>query len=999
MFLAGGTVTFDGDTFSSNAANGGAGGSGGAGGTGALAGGLSGSLGTGGGTTGFATIANHRGGSRPHHDGGHDGGIPLLLPTGSSSFFGGGAATGGNGGPGGDGGKGQGGGLFVAGGSLTLLNNTIAENSAQGGAAGSGGPGGKGGSLGLGNGASGSSGHAGTAAGGGFYIDSGTVNLYNSTIADNDVPSGDKGGGLDIPSGTVILTSTIVALNTSGTTASDIVGTVAGSYNLIGTGGSGGLVNGKNGNKVGVTSLGLGTLAGNGGPTQTIALERDSPAIGQGSNPETLFTDQRGYDPRTGAGGTDIGAYQYSASADTSPPTASLSAPEVTASNASSLNPYDFTITYSDNTAVAVSSMPGVVVQVSPPGGAAPITATVISTQATGSTDAVGNAQEFVVTYQITPPGGSWSAADSGTYTVTLGGTPVTDLSGNAVATGPAGTFSVNITSANQASATFLAKDTMTQGTWMGTYGSDGYNVIGATPSYPSYATVTASGYSTYTWSSNTSDVRGLQNPDGSGRIAAAWYGTSFTVDVNLTDGQAHDIALYAVDWDDHERSEQIQITDVSTGAVLDTETLSSFTGGAYEVWSISGHVKITITELAGGNALLNGLFFGTPIPATATFVNSDTVTQGTWMGIYGADGYNVVGATPSYPSYATVTASGYSTYTWSSNTSDVRGLQNPDGSGRIAAAWYGTSFTVDVNLTDGQAHDIALYAVDWDDHERSEQIQITDVSTGAVLDTETLSSFKGGAYEVWSISGHVKITITELAGGNAVLNGLFFGTPIPPPPAAATFVTTDTTTQGTWMGTYGADGYDLVDGPSSLPSYATVSVAGNSTYVWSADTTNIRGLENPSSSSPSTNRIAAAWYGTSFTLDVNLTDGQAHDIALYAVNWDDHERSEQIQITDAYTGAVLDTETLSSFTGGAYEVWSISGHVKITISVLGGGNAVLNGLFFEPAVSTTSVTSSAVNPLLVTTPVGSQVTASPPANSGKSGSTAQDRRVRRILA
>ena len=240
--------------------------------------------------------------------------------------------------------------------------------------------------------------------------------------------------------------------------------------------------------------------------------------------------------------------------------------------------------------------------------------------------------------------------------------------------------------------ATFVKTDTTTQGTWMGTYGADGYNVAGTTtknPSYPSYATVTASGYSTYTWSANTTDVRALQNPSGTGRIAAAWYAsTRFTIDVNLTDGQAHQIALYALDWDQRRRTEKITISDATTGSVLDTETLSSFSGGVYQVWTVSGHVKITITNLAGPNAVLNGLFFQpnsptpTPTPtATATFAKTDTTTQGTWMGTYGADGYNVAGTTtknPSYPSYATVTASGYSTYTWSANTTDVRAPRTP---------------------------------------------------------------------------------------------------------------------------------------------------------------------------------------------------------------------------------------------------------------------------------------------------------------------------------
>ena len=91
----------------------------------------------------------------------------------------------------------------------------------------------------------------------------------------------------------------------------------ASSHNLIGTGGSGGLTNGTNGNLVGVANPGLGTLASNGGPTQTIALLSGSPAIGAGSSTiagvTVPTTDQRG-DPRPSSS-IDIGAYQTSVAA------------------------------------------------------------------------------------------------------------------------------------------------------------------------------------------------------------------------------------------------------------------------------------------------------------------------------------------------------------------------------------------------------------------------------------------------------------------------------------------------------------------------------------------------------------------------------------------------------------------------------------------------------------------------------------------------------------
>ena len=167
--------------------------------------------------------------------------------------------------------------------------------------------------------------------------------------------------------------------------------------------------------------------------------------------------------------------------------------------------------------------------------------------------------------------------------------------------------------------ANFIKTDTATQGSWIGSYGSQGYVVAGNAASYPSYATVTVTGENSYTWAASTTDARGLEDAGGSGRMAACWYSpTSFSINVDLTDGQAHDLALYAVDWDSQGRSEQIQITSAATGAVLDTETLSKFTGGDYLQWKISGNVVITVKDLAGPNAVISGLFIDPPTPTGA---------------------------------------------------------------------------------------------------------------------------------------------------------------------------------------------------------------------------------------------------------------------------------------------------------------------------------------------------------------------------------------------
>jgi fibronectin-binding autotransporter adhesin len=115
---------------------------------------------------------------------------------------------------------------------------------------------------------------------------------------------------------TATLTDTIVAGNTDSMGGpSDIGGTqasqVTGSNNLIGTGGSGGITGGSDGNIVltSLANLGLAPLGDYGGPTETMALLPGSAAIGAGTAAAGVTTDQRGA-PRPASGAVDIGAFQ-----------------------------------------------------------------------------------------------------------------------------------------------------------------------------------------------------------------------------------------------------------------------------------------------------------------------------------------------------------------------------------------------------------------------------------------------------------------------------------------------------------------------------------------------------------------------------------------------------------------------------------------------------------------------------------------------------------------
>jgi RHS repeat-associated protein len=238
-------------------------------------------------------------------------------------------------------------------------------------------------------------------------------------------------------------------------------------------------------------------------------------------------------------------------------------------------------------------------------------------------------------------PGASASHtyASPGTYTVTL---TATDKDGGSGTT----TASITVASAAPAvaSVSFVRLDSATQGSWQGAYGSDGYNVIQGAVGYPGYAQVTPSGQASYVWSSSTTDPRALAVPGG-GRVAATWYSTtSYTVDVNLTDGQTHGLALYLLDWDHGGLSERIDVKDALSGALLGSWTASSFSGGEYLVLNVSGHVTVQITRLAGADCDLSGLFFdpawGSP-PTLRDFnrQNQETSTTSGTQPTYDRDG------------------------------------------------------------------------------------------------------------------------------------------------------------------------------------------------------------------------------------------------------------------------------------------------------------------------------------------------------------------------
>jgi hypothetical protein len=249
-----------------------------------------------------------------------------------NSAVGGNGASGVPGGGGGNGGEAWGGAVYTLG-SLTVTQSTLAHNSATGGNGGDG--------VGADYLGDAPGGNGGDAHGGALYS-SGSTSMVSNTIADGTLTAGSggqggvcfewpdprckgqyfpdglpgtsSGGDLYVADPTLVVANTIIAVGLPDECQQPLNAAADHGYNL------------KEGGTCGLsapTDRGgdpqLGDLAANGGPTQTMAIGPDSPAIDQiplaacvDAQGRPLTADQRGMPRPSPANGLcDIGAYEY----------------------------------------------------------------------------------------------------------------------------------------------------------------------------------------------------------------------------------------------------------------------------------------------------------------------------------------------------------------------------------------------------------------------------------------------------------------------------------------------------------------------------------------------------------------------------------------------------------------------------------------------------------------------------------------------------------------
>ena len=154
-------------------------------------------------------------------------------------------------------------------------------------------------------------------------------------------------------------------------------------------------------------------------------------------------------------------------------------------------------------------------------------------------------------------------------------------------------------------------------------------------------------------------------------------------------------------------------------------------------------------------------------------FSSPNPVAQGDWMGIHGAVAYDVIGGPSSIPVGVSLDVIGALIETWSSSTAETRGLQTSTTTRVAAALSSATSFTIDLSMTDALAHEVSLYAVDWNNSGLSETVQVKD-SSDNLLYSLSLQDFASGRHLYLQLTGNVEITVTGNGSSAAVLSGLF---------------------------------------------------------------------------------------------------------------------------------------------------------------------------------------------------------------------------------
>ena len=547
------------------------------------------------------------------------------------------------------------------------------------------------------------------------------------------------------------------------------------------------------------------------------------------------------------------------------------------------------------------------------------------------------------------------------------------------------------------ASCTFVRRDVVTNGAWIGVYGGQGYAIfgLGGAPDVipPGLALATGGAVNYSAWFGarvGSYDTRLLQVPGQPDTSGAATYFANYpdteTITVTFTDGLLHSVAFYILDADQPPAGRKGTVTtyDATNPASLilidGPRDIGDFgSTGVYMVYDVSGAIQFAFTCTAGPNVTVCGLFIDPPGPAPTTtgmFLYRDNWRNAyLWPETFGSQGYGIFqlnGVADKLPPNSTVAyVGGNVANPWIAvaSFSDPRYVGVPNAYEQSGLSVYytgsgttGVTESISFNFADGLEHAVAIYGVALDDMGVRQRIELYDISnpgTPALLDgpREFGDQYKTGIYMVYNVSGHVRFDIsTTQVTNNAVLSAWFVD---PPRTIRVRYHGTDSwllpftpfvqrdnwRNASTWMATYGLQGYSIfglgvdVATPDVMPPGCTMASHGDIALAqpWvpvSHNSSDGRLLQIPGH--PGYTGVATMYTGGTEALAFNLDDGLAHSIALYFLDLNGGRTGNVVlyDMTNPGNPIQLDAREIGDYaTTGVYLVYNVQGHVQFNIN------------------------------------------------------------------
>lgn len=206
------------------------------------------------------------------------------------------------------------------------------------------------------------------------------------------------------------------------------------------------------------------------------------------------------------------------------------------------------------------------------------------------------------------------------------------------------------------------------------------------------------------------------------------------------------------------------------------------------------GYHTIKIVCLGEHNKRSNGCYvninmfkistekYGKAVSNCAKFYAIERSPKDEWVNIYGKDGYEIIGCTPNYPSYADIRYKNAEYYRFPNTEKDQRALLNPNNfSDRIVAIMCNhDSFEVQMCISGNTEKIVTFYLIDYDYHDRETYIKAVDFDNKQFLSAYNIKDFKEGIYISFLIKGRVDFIFKNISKNmklfqNTVLSGVFF--------------------------------------------------------------------------------------------------------------------------------------------------------------------------------------------------------------------------------